>query len=96
MGSREAVEIKDKRHEILLRGRREMSLSGITDIESFDETGAVLHSTEGELTVEGADIKIGTLDTEKGIVTVTGRIDGLYYTADRGDEKKGIISRFFK
>ena len=96
MGSREAVEIKDKRHEIILRGRREMSLSGITDIESFDEMGAVLHTTEGELTVEGSGIKIGTLDTEKGIVTVTGKIDGLYYTNDHPNEKKGIISRFFK
>lgn len=87
---------KDKKHEIIIRQRREMNLCGITDIESFDEAGAVLKTTEGELTLEGEGIKIGVLDTDKGIVTVTGRIDGIYYTSDRVETKKGIISRFFK
>ena len=96
MGSRDTFDAKDKMHEIVLRQRREMSLCGVTDIESFDEMGAILQTTSGELTLEGEDIKIGTLDTDKGIVTVTGRIDGIYYTNDRGAEKKGIISRFFK
>ena len=35
-------------------------------------------------------------EEHKGIVTVTGRIDGIYYTSDRVETKKGIISRFFK
>lgn len=96
MGARDGMDIKDKKHDIILKQRREMSLCGVTDIESFDDTGAVLRTTEGELTLEGEDIKIGTLDTDKGIVTVTGRIDGIYYTNDRPDGKKGIISRFFK
>ena len=96
MGMKEGFETKDKKHEIILKQRREMSLCGVTDIESFDEAGAVLQTTEGELTLEGEDIKIGTLDTDKGIVTVTGRIDGIFYTNDRTDAKKGIISRFFK
>lgn len=96
MGAKDGFAMKDKMHDIVLRQRREMSLSGVTDIESFDEMGAVIQTTEGELTLEGEDIKIGTLDTDKGIVTVTGRIDGIYYTNDRVTEKKGIISRFFK
>lgn len=87
---------RDKRHDIILKQRCEIELCGVTDVESFDESGAVLHTTEGELTIEGEDIRLGTLDTEKGIVTVTGRISGLYYTDDRKEDKKGIISRFFK
>ena len=96
MCARDSVEFKDKKHDILLKQRREMSLCGVTDIESFDESGAVLRTTEGELTIEGEDIKIGTLDTDKGLVSVTGRINGIYYTDDRVIEKKGIISRLFK
>ena len=96
MGSREDCKLSDKKHDIILRQRTEMSLCGVLDIESFDEMGAVLHTTEGELTLEGENIRIGTLDTDKGIVTVTGRIDGLFYTSERKTDKKGIISKLFK
>ena len=96
MSSREEHKLNDKRHDIILKQRSEMSLCGVVDIESFDEMGAVLQTTEGELTLEGDNIRIGTLDTDKGVVTVTGRIDGLYYTGDRKGEKKGILSKLFK
>ena len=96
MGEKNGKEIRDKKHDVILKQRREMSICGVTDIDSFDDTGAILQTTEGELTIEGNDIKIGTLDIDKGIVTVTGCIDGIYYTNDRTDGKKGIISRLFK
>ena len=83
-------------HEIVLKKRREMSVSGVKDVDSFDETGAVLMTSEGELTVEGNDIKIGILDTDRGIVTISGRIDAVFYSGDGEDKKRGIVSRFFK
>ena len=83
-------------HEIYLKGRREMSINGVRDVDSFDEGIAVLQTTDGELTVEGEGLKIGTLDTDKGIVMVSGKINALYYSNGDGGEKRGFVSRFFK
>lgn len=96
MGVQDIRDNREREHEIVLKQRREMSVRGVTDIDSFDESGAVLKTTGGELTVEGSELKIGTLDIDRGVVSITGRISAIFYSDDRVEEKKGILSRFFK
>ena len=94
--SGENSENREKReHEISVRGRRELRICGVISVDSFDEKGALLQTSEGELTLEGEELKVGVLDTDSGIVTLTGRIYGVFYTDDRIVDKKGIISRIF-
>ncbi len=83
-------------HEICIKQRREVSVTGVRDIDSFDETGAVLQTVGGELVLEGEGLKIGILDTDKGVVTITGKINGFYYSSEHTEQKRGIISRIFK
>ena len=83
-------------HEFSVKQRKEMQVLGVKDIDSFDETGAVLRTTEGIMTVEGNELKIGVLDTERGIVTVSGKINAVFYSGDNTEEKRGIISRLFR
>lgn len=97
MAEKTGTDTRDRQiHEIVMKQRREMNVCGVKDIESFDESGAVIRTVEGILTVEGEELKIGILDTDRGVVAVTGRISGLYYSDERNVEKKGIISRLFK
>ena len=49
-----------------------------------------------ELNVEGNDLKIGILDTDRGIVTITGKINGVYYSGDQTDTRRSLWSRLFK
>jgi sporulation protein YabP len=84
-----------QKHEIVLKNRRELTVQGVQEVDSFDENSAVLNTVVGELTVEGEELKIGTLDTEKGVVTVSGRINGVFYSADQPKEKRGIFKRIF-
>ena len=58
-------------HEIKLIGREKMSISGVDEVLSFDEESVHLKSSEGELFVEGTQIKIGTLDTDGGIISLS-------------------------
>lgn len=85
-------EIK-REHEIKLIKRREMSVSGVCEVISFDDEGVRLMSVEGELCIEGEEIKIGVLDTDRGVVTLTGRVSGIYYVSEEKREKKGLFSR---
>ena len=83
-----------KEHEIKLIKRKDLSVSGVLEVISFDEESARLMSVEGEIFVEGEGIKIGVLDTDRGVVTLSGKIDGIYYAEDSKNEKKGFFARF--
>ena len=83
-------------HEVVLARRAEMRITGVCDVDSFDEASVVLKTVEGSMAVEGEDLKIGTLDTDRGMVVLSGKINGIYYLSDEYKEKRGIISRLFK
>lgn len=85
-----------REHEIRVIKREFMSVSGVEEVVSFDENGADLISVEGELIVEGENIKIGALDTERGVVTLSGKIDGFYYVNEDKNSKRGFFSRLRK
>ena len=85
-------EIK-KEHEIKLVKRKEMAIFGVCEVISFDDESVRLMSVEGEIYGEGEDIKIGVLDTDKGVVTLTGKINGFYYVSEEKNTKKGFFSR---
>lgn len=83
-----------KEHEIKIIKRKEMSISGVEEVISFDEESVRLMSIEGEIYIEGEDIKIGLLDTDRGLVTLSGKINGFYYISEDKGTKKGFFSRF--
>ena len=82
--------------ELVLSGRSEMRISGVEEVLNFDEESVRLKSIDGDLYIEGADIKIGTLDTERGVVNLTGRINGIYYATDPEKQKKGFWGKVMR
>ena len=84
-------------HGFRLHQRKEMEIEGVTEVISFDETSVILRTLCGEMSVEGSDMKIGTLDTDRGVVALSGRVDAVYYSADTADEKKsGFFGKLFR
>ena len=88
--------IEKQQHELMLKARKEMNISGVKDVESFDEQCVVLHTSAGEMTVEGVSLKVGTLDVERGIVALSGRIDAVFYSIEDRQEKKGLFGKLFR
>ena len=84
-----------KNHGILLRGRSHLEITAVTDVISFDEDSVNLETPMGEMLVEGEEMRVGTLDTQRGILTIDGRINGLYYRTEE-PRKKGIGRLFSK
>ena len=83
-------------HIFSVQMRKDMSISGVKSVESFDENEVVLQTLDGEMTVEGSGMRIGILDTDRGVVTLSGRIDAVLYTADADEQKKGFFGRMFR
>ena len=80
---------------LCLRDRKELEITGVKEVISFDERGAVILTQDGELCVEGTDIKISNLDTDSGKVSVTGRIDAMIYSAEPSEKKRGLRRTLF-
>ena len=66
-------------HRVELDGRGHLRVSGVEDVERFDETGIVMSTSAGTLIVTGEELHIGQLSLDGGELKVDGRIDSLSY-----------------
>ncbi|WP_295585970.1 YabP/YqfC family sporulation protein [uncultured Oscillibacter sp.] len=66
-------------HHLELEGREKLTVSGVEDVERFDETGIVMTTSAGTLVVTGDQLHIGKLSLEGGELHVEGRIDSISY-----------------
>ena len=81
-------------HRLELVGRERLVVSGVEDVDRFDETGIVMSTTAGTLVVTGEDLHIGKLSLDGGELHVDGRIDSVTYE-DEGQGRGGFFSRLF-
>ena len=81
---------------IILEGRKKISISGVTDVESFDETTITVITELGVLTVNGDDIKIEKLNLDTGEVSATGDFYLAEYISDEKEKSGGLFSRLFR
>ena len=91
----EKIAGEPKKHALSLTARTRAEISGVTEVESFDEHSVILITDCGEMTVEGDGLRVGTLDIARGVVEVEGKIGGMYYK-DAAAEKRGWRSRFLR
>lgn len=80
------------RLELVERGR--LTVSGVEDVERFDEGSIVMSTTAGTLVITGAELHIGKLSLDGGELYVDGQIDSIAYE-DGGQERGGFLSRIF-
>ncbi len=81
-------------HRLELAGRERLTVSGVEDVERFDESGIVMATSAGTLVVTGSDLHIGKLSLDGGELNVDGQIDSLAYE-DGGEGRGGFFSRLF-
>lgn len=82
-------------HNLMLEDRRSLTVSGVSDVDSFDEETVVIFTDMGELTVRGSDLHINRLSVEVGELTVEGNISALIYSDDQ-PKNGGFFSRVFR
>jgi sporulation protein YabP len=70
-------------HKLTLNERKQLTMTGVTEVVSFDETAVVLHTVLGTLEVQGQALQLKTLSIDGGQVAVDGQICALYYEEPR-------------
>ncbi len=70
-------------HALSLKERRDLTMTGVTEVVSFEETGVVLRTALGTLMVQGSGLQLKTLSLDGGQVAVEGSISALVYEEPR-------------
>jgi len=82
-----------KGHSLTLDDRARAVMTGVEDVECFNEELAVVTTALGAVTVTGANLRVSKLDLAEGRISIEGRIDSLEYGAAK---RGGFFSRMLK
>ena len=81
-------------HRLELLGREHLTVSGVEDVERFDENCIVMATCVGTLVVTGEDLHIGKLSLDGGELHVDGHIDAVNYE-EQAVRHSGLLNRLF-
>jgi len=82
-------------HHVILEGRASLSVSGVEEVESFDENAIVMRTSLGTLVVRVEELHIEKLSLYGGDLRVEGMVDSLTYEDD-GGPRAGFLARLFR
>ena len=85
-------------HGISIAERKNIIVTGVKKIESFDNEEFMMDTTLGFLVIKGSGLEIIKLDTYQGNVSIKGRVDSLNYmeSAIKKEKDNSFISKLFK
>ncbi|MBR6407823.1 MAG: sporulation protein YabP [Clostridia bacterium] len=87
-------EAGNNQHNLTLENRHKMTISGVADVDSYDENGIVALTSMGELKITGSELHISRLDMDSGDMFIEGSISAISYN-DRRQDARGMIRRLF-
>ncbi len=80
-------------HRVEMDGREKLFITGVNDVERFDENEITLSTCAGTLVVTGENLHIGKLSLDGGELHVDGSIESLCY--EDAPRAGGFLSRLF-
>lgn len=87
-----------KKHTLSLVERERLTLSGVKEVFSFDETLIELETSKGYLDISGEDLHIIKMNIDDGDIIVEGNVCNISYRDNQGAGKKkgSMMSKLFK
>ena len=84
-------------HNIVLKDRKILEITGVKQIDSFDSNEFLMETAQGWLVVEGKELTLGKLDTERGDVSIRGLVENMSYTSNKkSGARESVFSKLFK
>ncbi len=91
-------QIHNYNHVFNLVERKNVSISGVKKIDSFDSEEFLIETVMGYVVLKGEGLELIKLDTMQGVVTIKGMVNSLNYVDDttKKNKENSVISRLFK
>ena len=81
-------------HALTLNERSRLSITGVSEVVSFDENTVVLHTSVGTLNIHGQQLQLKQLSPDGGQVCVDGKVSALIYEEPR--DSRGWLHRLLR
>lgn len=90
--------ISNYNHSINVLERKNILVTGVKKIESFDDEEFLMETVMGFLVLKGEGLELLKLDTMQGNVSIKGLLKSFSYVDDgvKKEKEASIISRLFK
>lgn len=82
-------------NNLILEDRKNLMVTGVSDVDSFDEQSIIAYTDFGELTIRGKNLHINKLSLDTGELAVDGEISSMSYSDNRPDNS-GFFSKLFR
>lgn len=79
----EQLAAQRKKHSISIEDRKNVRISGISEVSSYDTTAVVVESDFGRLVIQGGGLHINSFDQASGNLLLEGQIEALQYLENR-------------
>lgn len=82
-------------HNLIMEDRKRLLVSGVQDVDCFDEQTVILYTNMGRLVIQGRGLHVNALNVDTGEFSMEGDFTALTYA----EEKKGrfgFLSRLFR
>lgn len=85
------------KHKLSIDQRRDCKITGVVEVQSFDENTIILETVDGMITIKGNGLHVSRLNLEKGEADIDGKVDSLAYADKTTLAKKGegLLTRLF-
>lgn len=83
-------------HSVVMEERHNLTVTGVEDVDSFDEQTILAFTTQGELTIRGTGLHINSIDLRAGELQVEGDVQLLQYQPNAPTRGGGLLSRLFR
>ncbi len=92
---KEGIELN---HAVQISERKNITITGVKKLESFDKREFFLESVMGFVLIKGEGLELIKLDTWEGTLSIKGKVNGLNYIEGAGKKTSGesVLSKLFK
>ena len=82
-------------HNITLKDRSKLTVSGIEHIYSFSDKKVEVRTSAGEMVIEGENLDMNKLSLDENVISVEGTVNSIVYSKERKPQES-FIKRLFK
>ena len=83
-------------HSFSVSERKNIIISGVVKIDSFDSEEFLLETVQGYMNIKGEALEVIKLDTYQGNVTIKGKINAISYIDDNAKKESSVFTKLFK
>jgi sporulation protein YabP len=84
-----------KSQNIVIEDRNLVTITGVEQVDSFNENTIILATTKGGLSIKGENLNMSKLNLDEGSVKISGLINSIVYITKEG-APKNLIGKIFK